>query len=111
MSSYPNELTLTFTQKKLHECHLHTHFVKVLFLAFNFILTKMRLLLALVSTLNGSPVATESVTVTTDKGTLRGTSNTIEGVQVSSYLGVPFAQVLLSMPNLGNSSTDLATNQ
>jgi len=30
--------------------------------------------------------------VTTDKGTLRGTSNTIEGVQVSSYLGVPFAQ-------------------
>ena len=75
---------------------MHTNFVKVLFYrTLNFIHTKMRLLLALASTLNGSPIATESVTVTTDKGTLRGTSNTIEGVQVSSYLGVPFAQVLL----------------
>merc|ERR1711935_776160 len=53
---------------------------------------KMRSLLVLIGSLSSSPVVTGSVSVTTDKGTLRGTSRSVNGVSVSSYLGVPFAQ-------------------
>merc|ERR1712106_16902 len=53
---------------------------------------KMRSLLVLIGSLSSSPVVTDSVSVTTDKGTLRGTSRNVNGVSVSSYLGVPFAQ-------------------
>merc|ERR1711935_587397 len=53
---------------------------------------KMRSLLVLIGSLSSSPVVTDSVSVTTDKGTLRGTSRSVNGVSVSSYLGVPFAQ-------------------
>ena len=52
----------------------------------------MKIFWALAASLNASPVAQESVTVTTDKGTLRGTGRVIDNVRVSSYLGVPYAQ-------------------